>query len=846
VRSTLLDGSGDSFDQSALMVALLNQASLKNGSISNPGFLFGQINLTSAQAQNWLGVDANPNSIGELLGSSGIPANPDGAGNVADMGHVWVQVAINGATYVFDPSFKTQTWKSGIVSNLANIMGYSQAAFLGMGGGTNPNPPTIPSIQGVNRTALRTQLNSYSAGLLNYVRQNLPEGGLSDLIGGSTIVPTALVNAQTVRQTSNPNQASPPTAWGPTVDPDYAAQFTVALLGGNPNTQNPPNVTFYSSEIYGHRLSLFFNVNLAPAVFLDGASQLTGSAAGSTGSPFYVGEEISLPFLPYGSTQTYQIVPVGTNADGGSAGYVFSIGWGQTGRGMVEEHRHLLTQAMNSGGGANSEGVLGEGLAITGYAWLAEVSSQQQIADQLLGTATLSYFAGGITGEHVESGISSPYVDLPLAYVITPSRINGSGQSGPNSEAAYLNNSDVGSALEGSILEQTQFGVPGFIAASTVKILDLAVQNNDTIFDIDNDGSAASQQNYTNNIRPLLAQYYQAGDLAYVDYYVSNGYRVIAPLHGEVTIGSWEGIGFKAMSTEYGYAELIEGGLAEKVGPNKTNGGQGGTNCPPGVLVLYVDGSLRPISRAKYIQMWGPPGGQGPTLAEPIDIRKGSYVNRPEDLKVGPAAFPYGLSFQRSYDSDAQATLGPLGYGWNHNYHITASIGSDAFAGMGHSSLLAAVGSIAALYVSSDLVNGQAVQGQANLQQVLFESVVSKWFTDQLTANVVYVNQGWDSQEFTALADGTYAPGPGSASILDATSGTLRLRGKDGATMNFNGGQISSWSNAAGETVSFGYTGGLLTTVSTPTNRQLTLSYTGNLISSVTDGPRFTTPWGRS
>jgi RHS repeat-associated protein len=109
-----------------------------------------------------------------------------------------------------------------------------------------------------------------------------------------------------------------------------------------------------------------------------------------------------------------------------------------------------------------------------------------------------------------------------------------------------------------------------------------------------------------------------------------------------------------------------------------------------------------------------------------------------------------------------------------------------------------------------------------------------------LTANVVYLNQGWDSQQFTALADGTYAPERGSVAILDAPSGSFRLRTKDGVTMIFNSsGQISSWASAAGATVSFSYTGGLLTTVSNAaTGRQLTLGYSGGLVSSVTDGTR--------
>jgi hypothetical protein len=119
---TLLDGRGDSFDQASLMVALLNQASLSNPAISNVNFVIGQLTLTNAQLQGWLNVDSNPNSIGGILGSAGFPGNTFEDGS-ASIGHVWVSVTINGTAYVFDPAFKSHTWKTGIVSNLPGIMG---------------------------------------------------------------------------------------------------------------------------------------------------------------------------------------------------------------------------------------------------------------------------------------------------------------------------------------------------------------------------------------------------------------------------------------------------------------------------------------------------------------------------------------------------------------------------------------------------------------------------------------------------------------------------------------------------------------------------------------------------
>ncbi|HEY6332385.1 MAG TPA: RHS repeat-associated core domain-containing protein, partial [Blastocatellia bacterium] len=174
------------------------------------------------------------------------------------------------------------------------------------------------------------------------------------------------------------------------------------------------------------------------------------------------------------------------------------------------------------------------------------------------------------------------------------------------------------------------------------------------------------------------------------------------------------------------------------------------------------------------------------------------------------------------------------------NFAITATVGSDGFTGMGQGTPLNAVSSIAALYVSSDLMKGQELQGQANLENFVLETVVNRWFTDQLIQTVVYVSQGWNSEEFTKVPDGTYAPPVGSVTILDAPSGDFRYRTKAGVTMNFNSsGQISSWANAAGASISFTYSGGLLSGVmNSSTSRQLSLTYSGKLVSSVSDGTR--------
>ncbi len=820
---TLLDGRGDSFDQAALMVALLKQASLSNPAISNVQFEFGQLNLTNAQLQGWLGVDDKSDSAKGVLGSGGIPSTVHADGT-ALVGEVWVSVSINGTAYVFDPAFKMHSWKPGIVANLPAILGYTQQQLFNDAAAT----VTASSIANVHRDAIRNDLNTYAGKLATYIRTNMPAAGVSDVIGGGTIVPAPFSNGQTLRQTSNPNQAAAPTAWQ-SIPSQYLATLTVRL-GLNSNS---PGGTFNSADLYGHRLSIFFDASFTPTLYLDGAAVATGSPAAFQGDLSFVFESIDIPWYPFADTGQLQTI----FAYPGRGGYVLQTGWDQVGRGMVEKHRALLNQAIASGAAPNSELVLGETLALIGYTWLAECAAQQRLSDQLLGTTTQYLYGGGMIGESTSADTTSPFVDLPLNFIQTPARINGTPQATANSVAAAFDESGASSAFESAVLEQTQGGVAGFEAASTVKLLDFGVQSGDTIFDIGN-GNVSDAQTYQNVIRPQLVPNYHDYDLNAIDSYVNGGYRVIAPLHGRIAVGAWSGFGYKVMKGPAGntsYSELISGGLIRL-------GGSGGVEDPPETLTQNAGNNMPTVTVDPDVanQSLNASPGSNSSVGDPIDRQKGSFQYTHGDLAIGARAFPYGLAFTRFYDSAAQNSNGPLGAGWTHNFAIRATTASDGFAGMGQSSLLAAVNSIVATYVSSDLMKGQAAQGQANLQNFVVETIVNRWFTDQLTQNVVNVSQGWNSEQFVKIADGTYAPQLGSSAILDAPGGTFRYRNKQGATMSFDAsGQISNWKNAAGATVNFTYANGQLSTVSNPdTGRQLTLSYNGNLISSVSDGTR--------
>ena len=101
-----------------------------------------------------------------LLGQAQIPAyeiNATSAGSCpgtvaaltdVSIEHVWVKVKINGSWYVFDPSYKPHTFKSGIDLASAATTGYDAASYLSsaQSGAT----VTADYVQNINRANIRS------------------------------------------------------------------------------------------------------------------------------------------------------------------------------------------------------------------------------------------------------------------------------------------------------------------------------------------------------------------------------------------------------------------------------------------------------------------------------------------------------------------------------------------------------------------------------------------------------------------------------------------------------------------------------------------------------------------
>jgi RHS repeat-associated protein len=832
----LLDGKGTMVDQAELMVVLLQQAGL------TANFQFGLIELTASQLTNWLGIDNAIGSVQYTLSSGGFSGNlnpPSGPTITSvQISWVWVSVNIGGTNYVFDPSTKIYNRSAGIgLSGLTSALGYNQSAFIG--NAESGATITSSSIAGLNRTGVRNNLAAYSGNLVHFIRASNPAASTADIIGGKTIAPLAL--GTQLRQTSLGNAVAGTVVTQPSIPAGLRTRLTLTLGSNDSSNIFTPlasAITFNTSDIYNHRLVVSFNASAVPSLLLDGVVQVTAAGAVPSGRQLTVRTSIA-----HGYSTTFADI---TNNDAVRMSpflnfiYLIGTGWGQVGRGTIEKHRKLLQDNIAANpGNPGAEPVLGESLAMIGYTWLAELAQQQQVVDQVAGTTTLYHHAIGVVGTKAVASSSGPYVDLPLNQYSIIQRIArpNSGALTPIESSAFFTEQLFASVAESGTLEQTQ---PDAIAASTVKLIDTAVQSGGTVFDINNSAVPGNTPAfYSSSIRPTLAATYGGGDLARIDNLVfSQSLRVIAPANGAININLYTGAGYFQISQDgSAIGSIITGGLS---------GGEPASSVSTTELVENTTDSFFFAANQSNV-VTNPQGSQGnaggivgatQTTSEPINLVTGDYLNSPTDLTAGSQEMPYGLAFQRYYDSGTRSRNDTMGFGWTHNFAIDATVDSDGFAGLAANSPISGASAIAATLVMLDILNNGTTTAKA-LDRVVVASVMQRWLMDQLTGNIVAVAQPGYVEHFTKLADGSYNPPPGSATTLTLSGGAFKYVTKNQDTLSFNAdGNLVTWRKSSGVTITLAYTGtpAVLSLVTNNLGPVLSFTYSSGLLTRVTDG----------
>lgn len=785
---TLLDNQGTAYDQAALMVSLLRQAGY------TASYVKGRINLTAAQVNTWLGVPTtNVCAVLNLLAQGQVPiasvtasaagSCPGSTASLVSMkiDHVWVKATIGGTAYYFDPSYKPHTIKTGI--NLATATGYSAASYLTAA--KTGTTVTADYVQGINRTNIRNNLNTYATNLTNYLRTNKPAGLLEDAVGGMTINPHTGGN---LRQTVLPYQDTTValTEWTADIPANYRPTVRIQYQG--------IDKTYTSDALYGKRLTITYNTSNQPVLMLDGVSQATGTAiAPGTNSNV----SFTVTHGAYASTYANQAFTQSIKAGGT---FLIGNGWGPAGRGLVELYRDRLDEAKAAGSADTSEVVLGSSLAVLSATWIAQVNQADYINDRLAKTNTLFHHQIGIAGYN-----TAAYVDLPGNML---SVVSESADTAKEAAAFYS------AAMHSSIFESTAVQqITGVSAVSTVKLIDIAAINNERFYD-------AKSSNYATVVQPNLVSC--ASWLPTFQAAVNAGRRLILPTRCNIAENSWSGTGYFNISvsgTSMSIGAIIGGGLA---------GGFSTTTQP--VTQTVTQTQTNSVSWTMLTETIGN------TFGDPIDMANGNFLYARNDITAGVGEFPHSLSFQKLYSSGRRTQSGPLGKGWTHNLAASATLGSDGFQGLGEDSALDAVTSIVEKLVAFDLLSDTAKP----LDKMVIATLGQRWFGDQLLNNTVIVRQGLNGEVFVKLPDATYNAPPGNAAkLIRNTDTTYSYETLNKAKLNFNtAGKVATYVHPSGVQAKFTYTGNDLTQVANSLGRSLTLTNTSGRVTQVADGTR--------
>ena len=781
---TLIDGMGNPFDQSALMVALLRQA----GYTAN--FVYGQITLSPSALKNWLGTDdTNSSPAADLLTKCGIPytVNMNGATwESITLNHVWVKCTISGTDYVFDPSLKSYQYKTGV--DIESIMSYDQTKFLA--NAQEGATVTSTSLQKLNVANVRNDMSKFANNLLDYIKNNDHAASLDDVLGGRQIIADS---GSPIRVTSHPNQTGSPTTWT-SIPNTHRTEVRIQFPGSPTNV----DITKYSDEIYHKRLTLGFGISGNPELKLDGTTIATG--AYTTGTVTYTVTHNAISGSAETRTADYGLAFNGL--------LVFTFAFGPCSKEAVDYHKHVQNELIRAAGSSvnyGSEPILSETSYMQFFTYLSLLSSVSDALGRLRQCAPIHMHHGGYCGYNASAQFF--YMSMTLGQSLKFSDLDNSVSNEVACMDAY---SVLVNGTEGMTARQQLRS--GYVSSNSV--FEAAMTLGDTVYDVNSSSWATISPNFFSWDSTQL-------NLLKTNW-IDNGARAFVAANGFTPVGQRHGNGFYAAlpsADHYAAISLMFKGIwptdpADPAG-GCGDGQQGGSG--PG----DENGGIKKPDQES---------------GEPIDLYSGAYLYDRSDLYIGSAAFPYGLGFSRTYSSGSNFSRGALGYGWSHNFEISANAVENAFLTVGYAPAIFAVPHIASLFVISDIL---ANPTSDSLVTVVTAAITERWAADSIAANSVLVSFARDTDCLVRLIDGTYAPIDGrNSSISIDTSGLYVYKTKFGEEATFNSaGDIITWKMPYGVTISFAYKNNLLHSVSNGMGRQLEFRYdaSGNL-TNVSDG----------
>ncbi|WDE02340.1 RHS repeat domain-containing protein [Thalassomonas actiniarum] len=501
---TVIDKSGNSFDQSALLAELLNLSGY------SAKVLKVQVDKPDAEIFNWLQVDAGRanafNDMVQLLSMANGLNQLARVGSKIRFTHALVEVTIDGQLYRLDPSFKASEQLPATL-DIASAIAFNKSSFLN----------TVAPSGNVQPAALAQQLTAMTQNLQTTLQTNYADKSSDETLGGWQIIP--------FEDTTLPNTAiaSSQASWSEIPD-SHAVTLQVQYAG--------INVTLQSRDIYGKRLHILYDSSVRPLLYLDDTLLATGSAQ-SKGASGNINFTVNQAYNSGFGDQSWQ-----QQVAAGGAYNIINI-WGNVGGDMIRHYQQQLTEFQFQGAGAEEISI--STLAVMGMSWLYDTNISKRLNNRILTHITTALHNVGITGTRDITGATGgPYIDVGGGYV---------AQSG--NAANFVSSGMLSSAFEHGVLQHTQ----DLDGVSTARLMTMAAESGQPFYQ-------ANSSNWSSVQGQLVA--YSSGQLNLMQQYINAGYTLVAPQRGDLTLDNWRGSGYftfiqNGNSMSAGY--LISGGL---------------------------------------------------------------------------------------------------------------------------------------------------------------------------------------------------------------------------------------------------------------------------------------------
>ena len=827
---TLLERSGNDFDQCALLSALLQAAGFTN---NNLGYQFGYMKIpydnpdgTLRDLHHWLGLSMlntnwinTSNFFGWFQGTRGFSAPTILFSN--DTNHIgiqrlWVTFANNGTNYYLDPSFKVSVPVTNI--NLSSAMGLNTSTLLSNAGGTD----TGNYVSGLNESSLRNSLQSCNSNLLLYLSNNTTNATVAQVVGGQQIISSSglpLANALLFPLVTNStypflNWTNQPT--------NFMSGFSISLGG--------TNQTWWTPQLQGQRIALTFSTNRLAQLWLEDALLLQTT---NTGTSNTVNVILSATH-PYGSWNTTLNSPTDTGYfdrsstntyQATNASYAIMYAF-EASPSWLQERQLRLDAYRQQGFADLSRQVTTETLNVMGLDWMVQTELSLELLGQEWGQLPEHQHRFGRMGQEAGRGY---YVDV---YLQLDGSFPNTSYNAPDIVKQYQAfdvSSYLWSGMEHGIIEQLQNS--NLVAASTVKMLEIASTNSQPVYLL----------NFTNygSVLPYLTGYSASASNTIITL-IESGYTLLLPQVGNNPVagaGTWAGDGYVELGTSASgrtMGMIIGGGY---------NGGfvDNPSATPSPGAVSTIDDNQQNTYNPQSPTL--PLSGQ--TGLDPVNLVDGSFEVTATDLSLGQTE-PRGLHLTRYYSS-ARRTSNPagMGPGWLHNYFCTAVPVSAPALALGQATAQQEAPMIVATFAALNLYNYVNVDPK----NWLVTALIAKWGVDQLINNSVCVNLGKDSLQFVKQPGGQYTPPANCTMTLVPTNGAFWLAERHGRTFQFGGntlltnivdqyGQkmrfyyntnnfVTNIVDWVGHSLSFTYSNSVLTNVADSTGRSVSYGYSG-------------------